>query len=67
LSQVAGVVKSILKPFYAKGSVDKETFKVIMKKSVDKILPAAALGSSVNKEKVRRLVEAYVDKYKRKN
>jgi hypothetical protein len=64
---VANMVKEFLKPFYAKGSIDKESYKTIMKKTVPKILSHTSnKTASVNKEKVKKLVESYVHKYSRK-
>ena len=71
---VANVIKECLKPFYARSIVSKETYKVIMKKSMGKVMTHAmstsalititSLPSLVNKDKVKKLVEAYVEKYK---
>ena len=73
---VAAIAKEFLKPFFVRNVIDKDTYKIIMKKSVQKILTheslnlsasssATSLIKDINKDKVKRLVEAYVEKYKR--
>ena len=54
-----------LKPAFAKGVVDKEAYKTIMKKCVEKVYEKSKT-ETVSVERVKRLVEAYITQ-ERKN
>merc|ERR1712038_1628584 len=58
-------VKMYLKPAFAKGVVDKEAYKIIMKKCVEKVYEKSKT-ETVSVERVKRLVEAYITQ-ERKN
>eukprot|EP00658_Telonema_sp_P-2_P045466 TRINITY_DN33429_c0_g1_i3.p3 TRINITY_DN33429_c0_g1~~TRINITY_DN33429_c0_g1_i3.p3 ORF type:complete len:104 (+),score=39.11 TRINITY_DN33429_c0_g1_i3:181-492(+) len=69
---LADAIKLMLKTAYQSGTVDRESFKVIVRKSVDKLLSAheaevqdtkcsiAGFMTEARKDKIRKLVEAYV-------
>lgn len=57
------LVKGYLKPFYAKAVIGKEAYKAILGKSVEKIYQRKS--EKIVPEKVKRLVLAYVERYKR--
>jgi len=63
---VIHLVKVALAPHYEAKTIPKDIFKVIVRKSSDKVLSREKSVSSVQESKVRQLVEAYVDRYKRK-
>ena len=54
-----------LKPAFANGVVDKEAYKIIMKKCVEKVYEKSKT-ETVSVERVKRLVEAYITQ-ERKN
>ena len=58
-------VKMYLKPAFNKSVVDKEAYKTIMKKCVEKIYEKSKI-ETVSVERVKRLVEAYITQ-ERKN
>lgn len=62
--QIVDEVKLALKPFFKRGEVSKDEYKLIMKKSVDKIKESS---SSVDRERVVRLIKKYVKKIKNAN
>ena len=60
-------VKKYLKPKFNEGLVSKENYKIIMRKCVEKIYAIdkdAAPGREVSKEKVKKLVYDYIQRYK---
>ncbi|XP_068673363.1 uncharacterized protein [Montipora foliosa] len=59
--QIVDEVKLALKPFFRRGEVSKDDYKLIMKKSVEKIKESS---SSVDRERVVRLVKKYIKKIK---
>uniref|UniRef100_A0A672T8L1 Protein SCAF11-like n=1 Tax=Sinocyclocheilus grahami TaxID=75366 RepID=A0A672T8L1_SINGR len=60
-------VKAAIKPYYQKNEINKEEYKEIVRKAVEKVTHSKS--GEVNADKVANLVKAYVDKYKsiRKN
>lgn len=62
--QIVDEVKLALKPFFKRGEVSKDEYKLIMKKSVDKIKESS---SRVDRERVVRLIKKYVKKIKNVN
>ncbi|CAM0954802.1 unnamed protein product [Alopecurus aequalis] len=73
---VAEHVKELLKPFWKEGNLSKDAHKLIVKKSVDKVLASVELHQvPATKElitdyitmagtKIEKLVKAYVDKHR---
>lgn len=59
--QIVDEVKLALKPFYRRGEITKDDYKLIMKKSVEKIKESS---SSVDRDRVGRLVKKYIQKVK---
>ncbi|XP_073245794.1 splicing factor, arginine/serine-rich 19-like [Porites lutea] len=59
--QIVGEVKLALKPFYRQGKITKDDYKLIMKKRVEKIEESK---SSVDRDRVGRLVKKYVQRIK---
>ncbi|XP_051210077.1 zinc finger CCCH domain-containing protein 36 [Lolium perenne] len=71
-------VKELLKPFWKEGNLNKDAHKLIVKKSVDKVLASVELHQvPATKElitdyitmagtKIEKLVKAYVDKHRMK-
>jgi len=60
-------VKKYLKPKFNEGLVSKENYKIIVRKCVEKIYAIdkdAAPGREVSKEKVKKLVYDYIQRYK---
>jgi hypothetical protein len=55
-------VKSSLKPFYANDEISKDTYKIIMRKCVEKVYDKSKV-KNVETAKVENLVKAYVSKY----
>lgn len=55
-------VKSAIKPYYQNNEINKEEYKEIVRKAVDKVCHSKS--GEVNSGKVANLVKAYVDKYK---
>ena len=62
ISAIEDLIKTYLKPFYAKGIIDKNAYKAIMRKCVEKVY-AISKTNDIITSKVKRLVEAYVQKY----
>lgn len=62
--QIVDEVKLALKPFFRRGEVSKDDYKLIMKKSVEKIKESS---SSVDRDRVVRLVKKYIKKIKAVN
>ncbi|XP_048228487.1 serine/arginine repetitive matrix protein 2-like isoform X1 [Ricinus communis] len=72
---VADFVKEVLKPSWRQGNMSKETFKTVVKKTVDKVAGAmkshqipkskAKINQYINssQRKLTKLVMGYVDKY----
>ena len=58
-------MKIHLKPAFSKGVIDKEAYKTIMKKCVEKVYEKSK-SETVPVENVKRLVEAYITQ-ERKN
>ncbi|XP_058629498.1 protein SCAF11 isoform X5 [Onychostoma macrolepis] len=56
-------VKAAIKPYYQKNEINKEEYKEIVRKAVEKVCHSKS--GEVNADKVANLVKAYVDKYKR--
>lgn len=56
-------VKAAIKPYYQKNEINKEEYKEIVRKAVEKVCHSKS--GEVNSDKVANLVKAYVDKYKR--
>jgi len=59
--QIIDEVKLALKPFFKHGEIDKDDYKLIMRKSVEKIKESS---SSVDRDRVSRLVKKYIKKIK---
>lgn len=59
--QIVDEVKLALKPFFRRGEITKDGYKLIMKKSVEKIKES---NSSVDRDRVGRLVKKYIKKIK---
>ncbi|RVE72195.1 hypothetical protein OJAV_G00059300 [Oryzias javanicus] len=55
-------VKLAIKPFYQRRDVDKDEYKEILRKAVQKVCHSKS--GEINPVKVGNLVKAYVDKYK---
>ncbi|KTG06403.1 hypothetical protein cypCar_00046327 [Cyprinus carpio] len=55
-------VKAAIKPYYQKNEINKEEYKEIVRKAVEKVCHSKS--GEVNADKVANLVKAYVDKYK---
>lgn len=55
-------VKLAIKPFYQKRDIDKDEYKDILRKAVQKVCHSKS--GEINPVKVGNLVKAYVDKYK---
>ncbi|XP_051915977.1 PHD and RING finger domain-containing protein 1 isoform X2 [Hippocampus zosterae] len=55
-------VKLAIKPFYQKRDINKEEYKAILRKAVQKVCHSKS--GEINPVKVGNLVKAYVDKYK---
>ncbi|KAM8752180.1 uncharacterized protein phrf1 isoform 2-T3 [Acanthopagrus schlegelii] len=55
-------VKLAIKPFYQKRDINKEEYKEILRKAVQKVCHSKS--GEINPVKVGNLVKAYVDKYK---
>uniref|UniRef100_A0A671TAE4 Protein SCAF11-like n=1 Tax=Sinocyclocheilus anshuiensis TaxID=1608454 RepID=A0A671TAE4_9TELE len=55
-------VKAAIKPYYQKNEINKEEYKEIVRKAVEKV--CLSKSGEVNADKVANLVKAYVDKYK---
>ncbi|TNN87894.1 PHD and RING finger domain-containing protein 1 [Liparis tanakae] len=55
-------VKLAIKPFYQKRDIDKDEYKEIVRKAVQKVCHSKS--GEINPVKVGNLVKAYVDKYK---
>ncbi len=62
ISVIEELIKGFLKPFYAKGVISKESYKIIMRKCVEKVY-ASSKNHDIVTSKVKRLVEGYVEKY----
>ncbi|CAF0943076.1 unnamed protein product [Brachionus calyciflorus] len=62
--QIALICKSAIKPFYFKQTIDKEDYKLIMKKVVTKVRAHVKELAHLNAKKVTDLAMAYVDKIK---
>ena len=58
-------IKIYLKPAYNQGVMDKDTYKTIMKRCVEKVYDKSKT-ENVSAERVKRLVEAYITQ-ERKN
>ena len=58
-------IKIYLKPAFSQGVVDKEAYKTIMKKCVEKVYERSKT-TQVSVEKIKGLVEAYINQ-ERKN
>ena len=56
-------VKTYLKPFFARGLVSKESYKIIMRKCVEKVYDKSKIGT-IRDEKIALLVKEYVTRYK---
>ncbi|CAM4561425.1 unnamed protein product [Leuciscus chuanchicus] len=56
-------VKAAIKPYYQKNEINKEEYKEIVRKAVEKVCHSKS--GEVKADKVANLVKAYVDKYKR--
>ncbi|XP_067283050.1 protein SCAF11 [Pseudorasbora parva] len=56
-------VKAAIKPYYQKNEINKDEYKEIVRKAVEKVCHSKS--GEVNADKVANLVKAYVDKYKR--
>lgn len=59
--QIVDEVKLALKPFFKHGEINKDDYKLIMRKSVEKIKESS---SSVDRDRVIRLVKKYIKKIK---
>ncbi|KAJ7373658.1 hypothetical protein OS493_011267 [Desmophyllum pertusum] len=59
--QIVDEVKLALKPFFKQGEITKDDYKLIMRKSVEKIKESS---SSVDRDRVCRLVKKYIKKIK---
>lgn len=59
--QIVDEVKLALKPFFRHEEITKDEYKIIMRKSVEKIKESS---SSVDRERVSRLVKKYIKKIK---
>ena len=60
-------VKKYLKPLFMRQLVTRDNYKIIMRKCVEKIYAIdkdAAPGREVSKEKVKKLVYDYIQRYK---
>uniref|UniRef100_A0ACD5U1A1 Uncharacterized protein n=1 Tax=Avena sativa TaxID=4498 RepID=A0ACD5U1A1_AVESA len=69
-------VKELLKPFWKEGNLSKDAYKLIVKKSVDKVLSSVELHQvpatkelvtdyiTIAGTKIEKLVKAYVDKHR---
>lgn len=55
-------VKAAIKPYYQKNDINKDEYKEIVRKAVEKVCHSKS--GDVNADKVANLVKAYVDKYK---
>ncbi|KAF3854615.1 hypothetical protein F7725_022670 [Dissostichus mawsoni] len=55
-------VKLAIKPFYQNRDIDKDEYKEILRKAVQKVCHSKS--GEINPVKVGNLVKAYVDKYK---
>ncbi|TRZ01770.1 hypothetical protein DNTS_025598 [Danionella cerebrum] len=55
-------VKAAIKPYYQKNEINKDEYKEIVRKAVEKVCHSKS--GEVNTDKVANLVKAYVDKYK---
>lgn len=55
-------VKAAIKPYYQKNEINKDEYKEIVRKAVEKVCHSKS--GEVNADKVATLVKAYVDKYK---
>uniref|UniRef100_A0A673KIS6 Protein SCAF11-like n=1 Tax=Sinocyclocheilus rhinocerous TaxID=307959 RepID=A0A673KIS6_9TELE len=55
-------VKAAIKPYYQRNEINKEEYKEIVRKAVEKV--CLSKSGEVNADKVANLVKAYVDKYK---
>ncbi|XP_056312234.1 protein SCAF11 isoform X5 [Danio aesculapii] len=55
-------VKAAIKPYYQKNEINKDEYKEIVRKAVEKVCHSKS--GEVNTDKVATLVKAYVDKYK---
>lgn len=56
-------VKTFLKPFFARGIIDKDAYKMIMRKCVEKVYERSKL-TPVLDEKIAKLVKEYVERLK---
>jgi len=56
--RVIDEVKTAVKPFYASKKITKEQYKLVLRKAVPKICHSK--GSSINPQKIQKLVEDYV-------
>ncbi|KAK9975536.1 hypothetical protein ABG768_020789 [Culter alburnus] len=56
-------VKTAIKPYYQRNEINKDEYKEIVRKAVEKVCHSKS--GEVNADKVANLVKAYVDKYKR--
>lgn len=55
-------VKLAIKPFYQRREINKDEYKEILRKAVQKVCHSKS--GEINPVKVGNLVKAYVDKYK---
>ncbi|RMZ95172.1 hypothetical protein BpHYR1_018901, partial [Brachionus plicatilis] len=60
--QIAMICKTTLKPYFLKNKIDKEDYKMIMKKVVNKVRVHVKNLESLNTKKVIDLTMAYVKK-----
>ncbi|XP_073018475.1 zinc finger CCCH domain-containing protein 55-like [Primulina eburnea] len=70
-------IRGVLKPFWKQGNLSRDAYKIILKKSVDKILESIEASKfpknksdhqkylSASKSKIFELVQAYVKKYQK--
>ncbi|XP_042593452.1 protein SCAF11-like isoform X2 [Cyprinus carpio] len=61
--RAVNAVKAAIKPYFQKNEINKEEYKEIVRKAVEKVCHSKS--GEVNADKVANLVKAYVDKYKR--
>ncbi|XP_073126876.1 zinc finger CCCH domain-containing protein 55-like [Henckelia pumila] len=70
-------IRQILKPFWEQGNLSKDAYKIVMKKSIDKIIASIQASKfprskndhqryiSASRSKIFELVQAYVKKYQK--
>ncbi|CAB4061035.1 PHRF1 [Lepeophtheirus salmonis] len=64
-NEIAATVKKYLKPQYLKNIISKESYKIIMSKSVDKVYQGSKdRTQKLCENNIKHLVLAYVDRYK---